>query len=144
MKSIAFILLIFLLSGCGRDTSSPKSGILGHWETENADLYFSSNKLTSVLKKDGTTREVEYTVISYNDKKRSILIKPNPKNANGENVFAEQIKFNEDYTKAELTLNLKNSDFSEEDKDTFENIDQEYMDTQVNKMKYIDSKQEIN
>ncbi|PTY74207.1 hypothetical protein B5V88_16250, partial [Heyndrickxia sporothermodurans] len=48
------------------------------------------------------------------------------------------------YTKAELTLNLKNSDFSEEDKDTFENIDQEYMDTQVNKMKYIDSKQEIN
>ncbi|WP_157059303.1 hypothetical protein [Viridibacillus arvi] len=129
------------MSGCGRDTSSPKDALLGHWESEAADLYISRDKIITVLKEDGKTLENKYIIVSYNDKKRSITIKPKNSEEDITNL-ANVFQFNKNYTRINATIDLSESSFSESDEDTYKNIDQKYMDSQVNEIKFVDKKQE--
>ncbi|KOO47745.1 hypothetical protein AMD00_19080 [Viridibacillus arvi] len=114
---------------------------MGHWESEAADLYISRDKIITVLKEDGKTLENKYIIVSYNDKKRSITIKPKNSEEDITNL-ANVFQFNKNYTRINATIDLSESSFSESDEDTYKNIDQKYMDSQVNEIKFVDKKQE--
>jgi len=78
-------LLVVGLSGCGgRDTSSLKSSIIGHWEMKpnneynqaykNTHFYISKDRVIQV-DDDGTTTEMKYKILNTNNKKNTIMVK---------------------------------------------------------------------
>lgn len=135
-----FILLLLVACG-GRDTSSPEKALLGHWETEYADIYHSEGKLISVIKEDGTTMETTYEIVSSDPEERTIIVVTTSDDEDVTN-FAEVIRFNEDYTKASVTLNLEHSRFTEFEEEIFSTIEQEELDKNPAEMVYVDDKQE--
>lgn len=80
MRSIRFTLLVLvtfsgLLLGCeSHHTSNVHRALIGHWETEREDFYFSEDQHTSISR-SGTRVDSEYYVISSNEDENWIKIR---------------------------------------------------------------------
>lgn len=142
IKALFSLFILLLLAACGgRDISLPEQALIGHWETEYADIYHTQDKLISVLKEDGSTMESGYEIISSDEENRTIII-VTTSDAEDVTNFAEVVQFNEDYTKASVTISLEHSRFTEFEQEIFANLDQEELDANPVEMVYIDDKQQ--
>ena len=141
IKFTVSIFFLLLLVACGRDTEPLENALLGHWETELTDLYFSEDKVISVVKEDGFTIESGYEIISENEEERSLLYILNSTDEDVVN-FAETVQFNEDFTKADLIINLEHSQRREAVVEIFAGLEQDYLDAKPGEMIYVDDKQQ--
>jgi len=156
MKKILILIVlisIFVLSGCGRDTSSPEKALIGHWDDDNFDYYYSADRVYSTVKKDAAPEAkesykeikngLEYKVLSLDKDKRTLMIKSVSQNKDIVN-YALKIQFNSDYTEVKTTVNKKHSDFPKEWEDGISSMTQKDFDELANSLKYVDDKTKPN
>ncbi|ATO38053.1 hypothetical protein GTID1_13205 [Geobacillus thermodenitrificans] len=119
MKKILILIsiFIFILAGCGRDTSTVEKAIIGHWvsksdnkKSEDTHYYIGENKIIMVDQGNKTT--FDYRIVRSNEKKGWIEIKIITPEGGGHN---KELTFtNKDRTKIKEKINIQSMDSTSE------------------------------
>ena len=73
--ALSLILVVFLIGCGGRDTSSLKSAILGHWVLESGKTHYYFDVASIVMQDEGRRMDLTYTVLELNETENWIKIR---------------------------------------------------------------------
>ena len=74
--SVVLLALLLVLGGCGgRDTSSLKSAVLGHWVIESGKTHYYIDAASIVMLDEGRRMDQTYTVLELNETENWIKIR---------------------------------------------------------------------
>lgn len=119
MKLLLPLVLILILTGCGgRDISSVRTSIIGHWsetsEDGKQDIYIGNDKFITII--NDTKMIYDYKVVAENDKRKEIILTTEDAEGSG---LKYQLKFkSKEMTDIICTIDIfdiKNPDKGEQD-----------------------------